>query len=262
MQESKNVLEELLQARIPAEYTLASVLQREVLNEVFSRLDFITLQPHIILDAGCTVGDAAVMLKKRYPNARIIAADASPEMLKYAQQRDTHIEWLCASLTALPLPDHSVDLIMANGVLPWCDELQKLLQEWRRILRPNGLLMLTAWGPDTLRELHDLPLAFPQLMDMHTVGDLLVQAGFADPVLDTDYFTLTYQDQKKLWHELQVTGMIAGNTEVIQLEKIANHYALSYEVIFGHAWGPGANVAHPADQSGEVRIPLSHILRR
>ncbi|HSW69064.1 MAG TPA: methyltransferase domain-containing protein [Gammaproteobacteria bacterium] len=252
----QNVLEELLALRIPAEYEAASVLQREVLNEIFSRLDFMTLIPRTVLDAGCATGNAAIMLKQKYPAAKIIAVDPSSAMLEYARQRDKQIDWLQASLTMLPFENHSIDLIMANLNLPWCDGLQALLAEWRRVLRGDGLLIVTSLGPDTLRELHDLPLAFPHFMDMHTVGDLLTQAGFSSPVLDVDYFTLTYQDPKKLWHELQVTGMITGNTGSIQLKKIEDRYPLTYEIIFAHAWG---SVVQPA---GEVRIPVSHILRR
>lgn len=260
--QDKNVLEELLEARSPADYAEAAVLQREVLKEVLSRLSLITLKPHLIMDVGCATGDSTAMLKKQYPNAHIIAIDSSTAMLDYAKQTISSVEWLCTSFTSLPLSDHSVDFILANLTMPWCDDLKKLFCEWRRILKPNGLLMVTTLGPDTLRELHHLPLAFPHLIDMHDVGDLLTQTGFKDPVLDVDYFTLTYRDPPKLWHELQVTGMIAGEVKPLLLEKKENHYEVSVEVIFGHAFGPDFNANHTADEKGEVRIPVSHILRR
>jgi malonyl-CoA O-methyltransferase len=259
---NENSLEELWQARLPDEYANVSVLQREVLKEVFSRLEWMTLKPNTMIDVGCATGDAASMLKKQYPNAHLIAIDSSFAMLEYAKKNLSHLDAVCAAFPALPFADHSIDFILANLIVPWCQELPALIAEWRRVLRPNGLLMLTALGPDTLRELHDLPLAFPQLMDMHTVGDLLTQAAFSHPVLDVDYFTLTYRDQKKLWAELQVTGMIAGETDSIQLEKSDNHYALSVEIIFAHAFAPDLQGKHIADEKGEVRIPLSHILRR
>lgn len=260
--QNENILEELLAARTPAEYANAAVLQREVLKEVFARLELVTLQPQRILDVGCVTGDSTAMLKKQYPNAHIIAIDPSTTMLDYAKQHVSQVEWLCASITSYPVADHSIDLILANFTLPWCDELQIVVREWRRILRPDGLLLVTSLGPDTLRELHDLPLAFPHLMDMHTIGDLLTQNGFKDPVLDVDYFTLTYQDLKKCWHELEVTGMIAGNTDHIQLKKTEDFYAVSYEVIFGQAWGADLMASHVVDEKGEVRIPLSHVLRK
>ena len=59
-----------------------------------------------------------------------------------------------------------------------------------------------------------------------------------------------------MFNELQVTGMIAGNTDGVQLEKTDDHYAVSYEIIFGHAWGSDLI---RADQNGEVRIPISRL---
>ncbi len=249
-----SVLEELLEARIPESYEAAAFLQHEMLKEMLGRLHFMTLKPQTILDVGSATGNNSLALKDHYPDATIIAVDASLKMIEYAKQRSDRIKWLCAPLTSLPVLDHSIDLIIANNAIPWCDDVQKLLQEWRRVLRPNGLLMLTSLGPDTLRELHDLPLAFPHLMDMHTVGDLLMQAGFSNPVLDVDYVTLTYEDQKKLWHELEVTGMIAGNVDSLQ----ENNDSLTYEIIFGHAFGSDVKANH----TGEIRIPVSHIRKK
>jgi len=125
-------------------------------------------------------------------------------------------------------------------------------------LRPHGLLLLTSLGPDTLRELHQLPLAFPHLMDMHDLGDLLVHSGFVAPVLDVDYFTVNYQDSRKLWQELRVTGMIAGETEKISLPE----GKLSYEIIFAHAWVPEQKAGYRADESGTVHIPVSDLLKK
>lgn len=258
----KNSLEELLHARIPRDYAEAAVLQREILKEMFARLQLVTLKPQTILDAGCAIGDSTRLLEEQYPTAHIIAMDSSVEMLAYAKQHLPHIETLCAAYASVPVPDHSIDLILANLTLAWCEDLQAVLREWRRILRPNGLLILTAFGPDTLRELHDLPLAFPQLIDMHNVGDLLIQTGFKDPVLDVDYFTLTYRDLKKCWHELQVTGMVAGNVDLLQLEKKENHYKLTMEIVFSLAFAADLPMGYTADEKGEVRIPVSHLLRR
>jgi malonyl-CoA O-methyltransferase len=259
----KKWIEELLEARIPEKYAMASALQREVLKEIFLRLEFITLQPETILDVGCATGDSIILLKKHYPNARIVATETSADMLDYAKNHlPDHAAYLLSKPHALPVPDHSVDLLMANLVLPWCDDESSLMREWRRVLRPDGLLIFASLGPDTLRELHHLPLAFPHLMDMHTIGDLLMQAGFQHPVLDVDYLTLTWTDQNKMWDELKVTGMIAGNVERIQLEKTDDRYALSHEIIFAHAFAPALNTGHVPDEKGEIRIPLSDVLRR
>lgn len=250
----QNVLDELLSERKPETYVQAAELQRVLLREMLSRLELVTLQPHRVLDAGCAAGDGVVLLREHYPQASITAIDVTEALIAYAKNRAiTNVEWLCAETTVLPLPAHSVDLIIANLVLPWCADLNALLREWQRVLRPNGLLMFTALGPDTLRELHELPLAFPQFIDMHDIGDLLMQAGFADPVLDADYFTFNYSDAAQLRQELQAMGMITGAMTAIQAK------TARYEVIFGHAWG---NSRRGANFAGEVHIPLSEVLRR
>lgn len=255
----QNTLKELLSGRTPVtEYAAAAVLQRAVIQDMMARLELIVLQPETILDVGCATGDTTLLLQKLYPSATLIAVDGAQEMLNYAQQQTTQVHYVNAPAESLPLADHSIDLLVANLVLPWCDELNPLMAEWRRVLRPQGLLLLTSFGPDTLRELHQLPLAFPHLMDMHDLGDLLMHAGFLAPVLDVDYFRVNYNDPQKLWHELKVTGMVAGNTENIAL----SDGKLSYEVIFAHAWAPERKTEYPADESGTVRIPVSNLLRK
>lgn len=261
MQDNENVLENLWQARNPEEYAKSAALVRELGEQTLARLEFMTLQPQVIVDVGCGVGDSTRLLHERYPQAKIIALDSTESMVAYAQKQPIpNVEWTHAPLDHLPLQSSSVDLLVANLVLPWCSHLELFINEWRRVLRPDGLLMLTTLGPDTLHELHKTSLLLPHMIDMHNVGDALVQAGFADPVLDVDYFTLTYRDHARLFQELQATAMIAGDTSHIQLEKNADEvYPLTYEVIFAHAWGPAG---HTADETGVVKIPISHILRR
>ncbi len=251
-----NTLNELLSGRTPvADYARGAILQGEVIKDMLARLELMILQPKKILDVGCATGDTAILLQKLYPNATLLAVDASQEMIDYAKQHTTEMHYVCAPPHSLPVADHSIDLLVANLLLPWNDELTKLMAEWKRVLRPEGLLLLTSLGPDTLQELHQLPLAFPHLMDMHTVGDLLVHSGFVSPVVDVDYLTVSYRDTQKLWHELKVTGMIAGNTQNLSLP----HGKLTYEIIFAHAWAPHRKVEHRADENGMVRIPLSDL---
>lgn len=143
---------------------------------MLQRLDLVSLQPQAIAELGSSDGHLTSLLAARYPAARL-----------------TSIPDAEATCT-LSLADESVDLLIANFLLPWCDDGEKALREWYRILRPDGLLMFTSLGPDTLRELHTTSLQFPNFIDMHNIGDGLMKAGFADPVMDMDYFTLTYRD--------------------------------------------------------------------
>lgn len=247
----------------PADYDLAAVLVREVGEAMLARLDWVALKPRRIVEAGCGVGYCTQLLQKRYPAAELLAIDDSPEMLAYAKTAAApQTNWLCTSLDRLPVEDDSIDLIISNLVLPWCMDLMKLLQEWRRVLRPEGLLMFSSFGLDTLRELQGQTVQLPHFVDMHNLGDALVQVGFADPVLDMDYFTLTYREQQPLQDELQLTGFISGQDRLGPLEKnLAGVISLTYEIVYGHAWQPVLNKNIVAEK-GVVKFPLAHLRGR
>ena len=251
---------------VPENYAQSAALADHVGEQMLGRLDWVTLNPDVIVDMGCGVGYCAQQLKEKYPQARVFAVDTAYPMLKYASQQAENIGWTCADVFTLPLADHSVDLIFANLVLPWCDDVEKIFREWRRVLRPEGLLMFTSLGPDTLKAWRELlaDKTLPHLVDMHIYGDALTKTRFADPVLDVDYFTLSYREAGKLFFELQTTGMILPGDypDVIAHMQNAPEWQAAYEVIFGHAWGPAVSVDHVADEFGEVRIPLAHLRRR
>lgn len=257
--------ENLLKQRQPEEFAALAVLHKTAGSELMTRLEWMTLKPLQIAEVGCAVGDCTQQLRERYPDAEIHAFDESSEMLAFNQKKALrNVTWQIAQPHILPLRDHSVDLLVANLTLSWCADFKVVLEEWRRVLRQEGLLMFTSLGPDTLRELRDVPLQLPHLMDMHNVGDCLTQTGFLDPVLDVDYFTLVYRSEAQLFHELKVTGMAAGETREMHLTSEGSDplFPLTCEVVFGHAFGAGARSGYSADESGEVRIPVSHILRR
>jgi malonyl-CoA O-methyltransferase len=240
---------------IPAAYAEMAVVARETAVQMRERLSWITLQPEVVIDVHCRTGDSADMLRAHYPAAKIIALDESRRMVNFAKQHHTsEIEWLCAAADNVPFSSQFADVLQANLVLPWYDTMTTLFAEWHRVLRPKGLLMLATFGPDTLRELHDSALALPHFIDMHDVGDALVQAGFLDPVLDVDYVTLTYQDSAQLFRELQVTGMIPIDADPAL---VAGVLSLTYEIVYAHAWTGAHPAGYRADEAGVVRIPLS-----
>ncbi len=247
----------------PADHDSAAVLIREAGDQLLARLEVVALQPKRILDVGCGMGHCARLLQKRYPAAEIGGVDDSAAMLAYANALSpSSIQWLCASLDTLPAEDHSIDLVVGNLVLPWCMDLKKTLQEWRRVLRPEGLLIFSTYGPDTLRELQGQPIQLPPFVDMHDLGDLLVHANFAGPVLDVEHFTLTYREQQRLQDELQMMGFIAGQEMLQPMEKNSMGVVpLTYEVIYGHAWKPEAS-KNVLAEDGVVKFPLAHLRRQ
>lgn len=232
------------------------------------RLDWMTIDPKLVLDVGCGVGNMTGALQARYPDAIVLGLDNEFAMTHYAKHTEQIPRVICADAAYLPLKDHSVDLIFANLLLPWCPDPKALLREWRRVLRPDGVLMLSALGPDTLREyLELLHAGMPLRVDMHDVGDLLLAEGFVDPVLDVDYYTITYRDINKGLDELKTSGMwcsVSALPDSASFLPSANEekWCMTYEGIFAHAFAPNKSNEKPNGYNQEVRIPISQILRR
>lgn len=263
-----------------ARYDQAAVLQREVCQRLLDRLDWIRLEPARILDAGCGTGQGVRGLSRRYRKAHVTALDLSPAMLA---QLGADWRWwrrpsrVCADVERLPLADASFDLIFSSLTLQWCNDLDAVLAEFRRVLAPNGLLMFTTLGPDTLKELRQAWISVDghvhvnAFMDMHDVGDALVRTGFADPVMDMDMITLSYADLHGLMSDLRAIGASNANlgrprglTTPRRLQAVARalegfrdaggRLPASHEVIFGHAWAP--NAPAPGLGAGRRHIPI------
>ena len=254
-------------------YDRVAVLQAAVRANLLERLELTALAPRVVLDAGTGTGHAAKALQRRYPRAQVLALDSALGMLRAAGRQQPwrrRFARICADALALPLPAASVDLILSNLMLPWC-EPEASLAEFHRVLAPRGLLTFTTLGPDTLRELRaawarvDSHSHVHRFFDMHEVGDALVRAGFAAPVLDVERYTLTYADGRGLMADLKASGahnaasdrprgltgrgklaaMLAAYDEFRQEGRLP----ATVEVVFGHAWGavPGARRAGGGD---------------
>ncbi|SIT68687.1 malonyl-CoA O-methyltransferase [Ectothiorhodosinus mongolicus] len=249
-----------------ASYVQSAVLQAEVRRRLLERLQWILLNPEHILDAGSGPGEAIPGLVKRFKKARVTALDCAPAML--ARIGRTAGWWrrparVCADLEQMPLAPASVDLVFSNLTLQWCNQPDAAFAEMRRVLRPEGLVMFTTLGPDTLGELRtawrqvDAHPHVSTFIDMHDIGDALVRAGFADPVMDREMITLTYEQVRDLLADLRGIGAVnatqgrrRGLTTPRQLKALEAAYEgfrdeqrrlpASYEVIYGHAWVPDA----------------------
>ncbi|PHS68886.1 MAG: malonyl-[acyl-carrier protein] O-methyltransferase BioC [Methylophaga sp.] len=278
-----------------ANYDDVAVLQRQTADELLERLLLVKLQPECILDLGTGTGRNLDLLAKRYPQAQLIAVDIAPAMLQQAkmnyQQAQGLKRWLptknkpiylTGDAEKLPLADNSVDLIFTNLTLQWCDP-RTSFAEIQRVLRPNGLLMFTSLGPDTLHELRqswatvDDYTHVNMFYDMHDVGEAMMSAGLAEPVLDTDRFILSYDTSMALMKDLKVlgahnvnadrrrglTGKQALNQVAIAYEQFRKNKILpaTYEVVYGHAWGSDKNNQQVAND-GSISIPVSQIQRR
>ena len=188
-------------SRAAPDYDDAAVLQHEIGRRMLERLDYVRLEPRVILDIGCGTGLTTEGLMKRYPAAQVLALDFALPMLERTRRRGRLLRrprCLCGDLDFLPLADQSVDLVFSNASLQWSTRPAQAFADIARVLRPGGLVMFSSFGPDTLQELRAAWAAVDGtehvhgFIDMHDYGDMLMAAGLADPVMDAERMTLTY----------------------------------------------------------------------
>jgi malonyl-CoA O-methyltransferase len=259
--------------RAASTYPKFSRLEGEVAARMLARLDYIRLDPGRLLDAGS--GPPRPDLRKRYPRAMAIALDFSCAMLRargfWTRLTGRGVHPVCADLEKMPLADAAVDLAWSNMALHWLSDPLGAFREFRRVLAPNGLLMFSTLGPDSLKELRAAAGAarVHAFIDMHDLGDMLVQAGFADPVMDQEMLTLTWASPAALLAELRSLG---GNADPARWAGLRTprwrerlhaalreragtdgRIALSFELVYGHAFNPPPRVA------GETRVGVDEL---
>lgn len=242
-------------------YDDAAVLQREVCTRMLEHLDPVKMVPKTVLDVGAGTGFGVGLLMKRYKKARITAVDLAPEMLKLAAKQGSWLRRpavLCADADRLPVADNSIDMIVSSLMLQWSGDLERTFREFKRVLKPGGVLMFATFGPDTLMELRsswaqvDGDGHVNQFADMHDVGDALQRCQFADPVMDREMLTLTYAKVTDLMRDLKAIGantpssgrrkglMTAKTLSAVEraYEQFRQNSVLpaSYEIVYGQAW--------------------------
>ena len=267
------------------DYDESAILQARVRDELLDRLQWVRIEPAVVLDLGSGTGRASAALKRRYRKSRVVAVDMSPGMLTESARRGTFfhpLDTVGADAARLPFRDASVDIVFSNLMLQWCNDPDAVFAECRRVLRPGGLLTYTTFGPDTLVELRHAWAAVDEhthvnrFIDMHDLGDAMVRAGLAEPVMDVDRITLTYPDARTLMRDLKAIGAhnvndgrprgLTGKTRLSAMiqayEKFRRDGKLpaTYEIVFGQAWAP--TLSRVVTPSGEVRVPISRIGRR
>jgi malonyl-CoA O-methyltransferase len=301
--------------RRAAAFGEVSFLPREIAQRMRERLDYIKINPTSVLDAGCGIGDDLPALRERFPDAPIFGADVSYAMLARALPRaigDTSWRRLLpvplqralgahgpriaqADFASLPFAAEAFDFVWSNLALHWHPRPDLVFPEWQRVLRVGGLLMFSTLGPDTLRELR---AAYAQVeaahgvarrahvvdfVDMHDLGDMLVESGFEIPVMDQETLTVTYKSPQSLLADVRRWGAYPFAQEAVDGDaasrgKAASGLAgalarrlqaalisalearrsgdgtipLTFEIIYGHAWK--AVPRKTAEGHGIVRV--------
>lgn len=279
-------------SRSAAGYDAAAALQHEVEKRLMESLDYFTLRrgqdaaaPSVVLDVGCGPAHAAAAMRKRWPKAQVVALDLALPMLREAKKQSgwwKPFQRVCADLRALPLAEGTVDVLFCNLSLQWVDDLSAAFNGFRRVLKPGGLLVCSTFGPETLQELRDafahadaVPHVspFPQIAQF---GDALMMAGFRDPVLDRDRFTLTYDDLPALMRELRAMGatnalqhrrhtltgrarFTAAARAYEPLRRADGKLPSTWDVIYAHAWAPPPGAPIRGQGEDIAAVPLAKI---
>jgi malonyl-CoA O-methyltransferase len=264
------------------EFESACFIHDEARARLLDRLELVRCAPKVAVDLGCATGRGAAGLAARYPETRVLAVDSSLRMLRAAAAGAPQaVRVLGGDAAALPLRAGSVDLVLANLVLPWCRP-DRLFAEVARVLIDGGPFLFATLGPDSLQEIRAAFAAVDDCIhvhaafDMHDLGDLALAAGLAEPVLDVDRIEVTYADVARLVRDLRAVGAVnvAGARRrsltgprrwgrfVERLPYRADgRLAITVELILGQAFGRGT-LATRDSSAGEIRVPISRLKRR
>ena len=267
--------------RAAGSYDQVAVLQQTIGERLLERLDVIRLEPGRILDLGAGTGRLSARLAHRYDPAQVIQVDLAFDMLQRSGRTADNAGTpmlVCADAESLPVADGCAGFAFSNLMFQWVTRLDAALEEIYRSLQPGGLLLFSTFGPDSLAQLRDSWAKVDEhvhvnaFTDMHDVGDALVRAGFLDPVMEVDTFTLIYDDGVALMKELKSLG--ATNVNAGRRKSLTGKHALqamlaeyekhrqtdglpaTFEAIYGHAWVPETKQGRREDREQGV-FPLS-----
>jgi malonyl-CoA O-methyltransferase len=248
--------------RAAKSYDNASILQKEVQSRLLDRLRYMRHRPETVIDVGCGTGKGVRGLQACYPRARVHAIDIADQMLLRARpgfRLLSKSRLVAADMERMPFAGQAFDLVFSSLALPWCNDLNATLGEFARISRPGALLLFSSFGPGTLRELavswreiDDRPHVH-RFVDMHDVGDAMMAAGFAQPVVDAEMIRMEYREFGMLLDDLKNTGSSNADidrrrglmtaAQLRRLEKVYREHGFedgrfvaSYEIVYGHAW--------------------------
>lgn len=260
-------------------------LHAEISRRMAERLPVIKLQPERVLQWSAFLGGSGEDLRQTYPHAAQLLVEPVPALRERSLAQHKKKGWWqvlrSAAEPAVSLPPQAgegvAQLLWANMYLHLSPDPEALLKLWHRALAVDGFVMFSCLGPDSLRELRPLYQALgwglpgPEWIDMHDVGDMLVGAGFADPVMDQERITLTWTEPERLLADLRALGGNLSPARFAGLRSRAwrgrllraleglrgpdGRLQLSLELVYGHAFKPVPKLKMAA----ETRVSLDQM---
>ena len=238
-------------------------LHGEVARRMAERLTYIKLQPARVLDATPALGASAELLRQAYPNAEMLWHEADAALAARAGQSRAQTWWRklrgapSGQIDTLPAKPE-VELLWSNMAVHASADLPALLGAWQASVAVGGFVMFSCLGPDSFVELRPLYARngwgrpAPDWWDMHDIGDLVLKAGFADPVMDQESLRLTWTTPESLLADLRALGGNLAPTrfaglrgrawqrrllaELDTLRDAEGRLVLTLELVFGHAF--------------------------
>ena len=197
-------------------------LHREIARRLVERLAPIRVEPRRIVEWWAGAGGGDDVLRAAYPRAERVAVEADAAWAARRRAAERRPWWSLGAPVVTVFDQTASDAEIGRAQLVWANMALQLVVDppalftrWHALLEVDGIAVFSCLGPGTLRELRDLyrregwPAPTPGYIDMHDLGDMLVDAGFADPVLDQETITLRWQSAAALVAELRLLG---GNT--------------------------------------------------
>ncbi len=264
----------------------ADFVHRITREGLLARLQPVVVDAAVVLDLGAATGAAYRQLGTRFRSARIISLDVSRNMLLVARQKRGSLArffsrsdaLLQADACQLPFRDQSIDFVFSNLLLPFVANPEAVFIEVARVLQKGGVFAFATLGPDSLLELRrawhgvDEYAHVNRFLDMHDVGDALLQCGLRDPVLDVDRLEVRYDNSDKLFADLTNVGArnalrqrkpsLTGKrrframTTALCENRADGAIRLDLELVYGHCWGGGARMDAANYRIDATRIPL------
>ncbi|MDP6103399.1 MAG: malonyl-ACP O-methyltransferase BioC [Gammaproteobacteria bacterium] len=234
-------------------YNKHALIQKEVAFRTDQKFDLIRPNNQTILDLGSGTGLLTDRILSRFPKSQIIIIDFAYNALLKNKAKTK----ICADTNKLPIKDNSVDIIVSSLMMQWCTDLNKFFVECFRVLKSDGLILFSTFGPDTLKELKkswsvvDNKDHVNKFIDMHDIGDQLLNNGFQDPVMEMEKLVVNYETVVELLRDIKGIGaqtvihrsksltgksMFNGMVEMYESYRKDGKIPATYEVVYGHAW--------------------------